>query len=64
MQSSEVIRIEQIARNELNKTDNYLDNITKWLYNERSGTPYFALYSTENEHNPTILYASKDNFRT
>ncbi|MBR6784788.1 MAG: hypothetical protein IKM25_00890, partial [Clostridia bacterium] len=60
MQAAEVIRIERIAKNELFKTDNYLDNITKWLYNDRNGTPYFALYSTEDENNPTILYASKD----
>lgn len=60
MQPAEVIRIEGIAKNELNKTDNDLDNITKWLYNDRSGTPYFALYSTENDENPTILYASKN----
>lgn len=61
MQAAEVIRIERIAKNELFKTDNYLDNITKWLYNDRNGTPYFALYSTEDENNPTILYASKGN---
>lgn len=61
MSKSELRHIENIAKNELNSTDNYIDNITKWLYNDSKGKHLFALYSTEDENNPTILYASNDN---
>lgn len=52
--------VRTIAKNELVKTDNYIDNNTKWLYNKRNKS-YFAIYSTENTEEPTILYACKDN---
>ncbi|MBQ2902813.1 MAG: hypothetical protein IJE48_00290 [Clostridia bacterium] len=60
MPKADLEHIRLVAKNELYKTDNYLDNITKWLYNSKNGKTYFALYSTENESEPTILYASID----
>lgn len=60
MSGADVRYVSRLAKNELFKTNNYLDNITKWLYNTKSGNTYFALYSTEDESNPTILYASKN----
>lgn len=60
MPKADLDTIKKMAKNELFKTDNYLDNITKWLYNSKNGKTYFALYSTEVESDPTILYASID----
>ena len=60
MPKADLEHIRLVAKNELYKTDNYLDNITKWLYNSKNGKTYFALYSTEVESEPTILYASID----
>lgn len=60
MPKSDFEHIKHVAKNELYKTDDYLDNITKWLYNSKNGKTYFALYSTEVESEPTILYASID----
>lgn len=48
-----------IVKFELGKSTGYIDNDTKWLYNNKSGRTYFALYSTIDVDNPTILYASK-----
>lgn len=50
----------KIAKIELGKSTGYIDNDTKWLYNNQRGKSYFALYSTTDVDNPTILYASKD----
>ncbi len=50
-----------LAKYELPKTDNYLDENTKWLYNVKNENTYFALYSTAHEDNPTVLYACKGN---
>ena len=58
MPKADFQHIRRIAKNELKTTDNYLDNITKWLYNKKNGQTYFALYSTVYEDDPTILYAS------
>lgn len=49
-----------IARYELGKPTGYIDNENKWLYNNRNGKTYFAIYSTIDVDNPTILYASND----
>lgn len=60
MNQSEKRYIRSVAKNQANKTDNYLDSITKWLYYEKNGNSYFALYSTDDtEPEPTILYACK-----
>lgn len=61
MPKSDFKQIERIAKAEVSSTDEYIDNITKWLYNTKNGKTYFAIYSTENETSPTILYASLDN---
>ena len=37
---------------------NQLSDTVNWYFG-RGGTPYFAVYSTEDVDNPTILYASK-----
>ena len=58
MPKADFQHIRRVAKNELDTTDNYLDNITKWLYNKKNGQTYFALYSTVYEDDPTILYAS------
>ena len=59
MSNAEVTRIERLVKHELPITDNFVDNITKWMYNNKGEYTYFALYSTEDEENPTVLYASK-----
>lgn len=59
MSKSEIATVRRIAKYELSTTENYIDNNTKWLYNERNGKTFFALYSTADENDPTILYASK-----
>lgn len=60
MNQSEKRYIRSVAKNQANKTDNYLDSITKWLYYEKNGNSYFALYSTDDTvPEPTILYACK-----
>lgn len=61
MSNAEVTRIERLAKHELFRTDNYIDKGNKWLYNDRGKIPYFALYSTYDEENPTVMYASKGN---
>ena len=48
-----------IAKYELGKSTGYIDKDNKWLYNNRNGKTYFAIYSTIDVDNPTILYASK-----
>ena len=60
MSKTDLDAVRRIAKHEVSKTDNYLDKVTKWLYNTRNGNTYFALYSTENSEDPTILYACKD----
>lgn len=60
MTNKEVSMIENLAKYESTRTDNYLDLNNKWLYTEREGKTYFALYSTyDTEPTPTVLYASK-----
>ena len=57
MSKTDLQRVRNIAKHEVNNDKNYIDNITKWLYNDRGKKTYFALYSTEHIENPTILYA-------
>ncbi len=61
MSNSDLDYVKRLAKNELPKTEKHIDNITKWLYNDKNGKRYFAIYSTEDKTDPTILYASKDN---
>lgn len=61
MSKSDIAYVRRIAKYELPKTDNYLDENTKWLYNVKNGNTFFALYSTADENEPTILYACKGN---
>lgn len=61
MSNTDLAYVRRIAKYELPKTDNYLDENTKWLYNVKNGNTYFALYSTSHEDNPTVLYACKGN---
>lgn len=56
---NEMSYVERIAKNEVERTDNYIDNGNKWLYNNRKDKPYFALYSTAHIDAPTVMYASK-----
>ena len=60
MSNTELAYVRRIAKYELPKTDNYLDENTKWLYNVKNGNTYFALYSTADVNEPTILYACKN----
>ena len=60
MTPAEVAEVNRLTKNELFKNDQYIDNGIKWLYNTSKGSTYFALYSTANEENPTILYCSKE----
>lgn len=55
----EIDLVKQIAKRELNATDNYIDNENKWLYNSFGDKTYFALYSTAHTDEPTVLYACK-----
>lgn len=59
MTESEVRYIEYLAQNEIGNSQNDIYNTAKWLYNNKKGKSYFAIYSTVDEDNPTILYASK-----
>lgn len=43
MSKSEIATVRRIAKYELSTTENYIDNNTKWLYNERNGKT-FLLY--------------------
>lgn len=61
MKKTEVANVRRIAKRELNTTDNYIDIENKWLYNKTGQNTYFALYSTEDANEPTILYACKGN---
>lgn len=60
MTKTELHEIEDIAKNRVYKDKNYLGIDVKWLYNTEKGHEYFALYSTTNAKDPTILYASKN----
>lgn len=60
MTGAEIADVRAIARNEANKTDNYLGIAAKWLYNKEKGHEYFALYSTMDAKEPTVLYACKN----
>lgn len=59
MSRTDFEQIERIAKSEVSSSDKYIDNITKWLYNTKNGKTYFAIYSTEDETSPTVLYASR-----
>lgn len=61
MSRKDIEYVKRRAKYELNTTENYIDNMNKWLYNEKNGKVYFALYSTENADAPTVLYACKGN---
>ena len=61
MSKTDLEYVKRRAKYELDTTENYIDNITKWLYNVKNGNTYFALYSTEDANEPTILYACKNN---
>ena len=61
MSKTDLEYVKRRAKYELDTTENYIDNITKWLYNVKNGNTYFALYSTEDANEPTILYACKAN---
>ncbi|MBQ2934440.1 MAG: DNA/RNA non-specific endonuclease [Clostridia bacterium] len=59
MKKSEIDLVKRIAKREINTTENYIDNENKWLYNKFGDKTYFALYSTEDTNEPTVLYACK-----
>ena len=59
MSKSEITYVRRIAKYELDTTDNYIDDENKWLYNVKNGNTYFALYTTTDVNEPTVLYASK-----
>ena len=61
MTKTEIAEVRSIAKNEANKTDNYLGIDAKWLYNKEKGHEYFAIYSTMDSKVPTVMYACKDN---
>lgn len=59
MKKSEIAEVKNLAKHEAKSTDNYLGIGVKWLYNNKKGHRYFALYSTADENSPTVLYACK-----
>ena len=59
MSKSEIAYVKQLAKNELTKSGNNIDNDNKWLYNKKNGKTYFALYSTLDTEEPTVMYACK-----
>ncbi|MBQ8267537.1 MAG: hypothetical protein IJZ21_04050, partial [Clostridia bacterium] len=59
MTKAEIELVKRIAKREINTPDNYIDNENKWLYNKFGDKTYFALYSTEDINEPTVLYACK-----
>ena len=60
MTRTELREIESIAKNRIYKDKNYVGIGVKFLYNTEKGHEYFALYSTADEKDPTILYACKN----
>ena len=60
MTRAEIADVRSIAKSEVFKTNNYLGIDAKWLYNNQKGNEYFALYSSIDSENPTILYACKE----
>jgi hypothetical protein len=60
MLKSEISEVASIANHEAKITDNYLGIDAKWLYNKEKGHEYFALYSTADHKDVTLLYACKD----
>ena len=61
MSPAEISYVRLVAKNEVQKTDKYIDSGNKWLYNTKKDTPYFALYSTTHVNDPTVMYACKGN---
>lgn len=59
MSIPEINLVKGMAKNEVTKSQNIIYNTSKWLYNNRNGTSYFAIYSTEDTEDPTVLYACK-----
>lgn len=57
--SKEFNQVLDIANREYSRSNKWLDNGTKWLYNEINSKKYFALYSRDKNYETTILYASK-----
>lgn len=60
MSANELSYVKRLAKHEVETNDNYIDSDTKWLYNTKDGNVYFALYSTAETNDPTILYACKN----
>lgn len=51
-------RLNTLKAKEVETNLNFIDSETKWLYNVSSGNAIFAVYSTADTENPTVLYAS------
>ena len=53
-------RINSVKPPESNTTDNYIDDDSKWPYNEFRGAKLYGFYSRTNAENPVLLYASAE----
>ena len=55
----DVLDLEDTVRYDIGVSNNAITDTANWYYSDKNGKPVFAIYSTEDQSNPTILYASR-----
>ena len=55
-----LIALQNDIKNEIKSSKQYVTDGAKWIFTDIDGTDVFAIYSTEDFSEPTILYESKD----
>ena len=55
-----LITLQNDIKNEIKSSKQYVTDGAKWIFTDIDGTDVFAIYSTEDFSEPTILYESKD----
>ncbi len=55
-----LIALQNDIKNEIKSSKKYVTDGAKWIFTDIDGTDVFAIYSTEDFSEPTILYESKD----
>lgn len=56
---NQITELLQDIRYDFNSKENYITDGAKWILSDINGTDVFAIYSTDNAKDPTVLYASK-----
>lgn len=59
LNKQEYARLESFIKYDIQTSDNAITETANWMYKEFSGLPVFAIYSTQNESDPTVLYEVK-----